>query len=72
MNDRIFMATIQRGEGSSVREFEKHIKAVDIFSAAESLKAIYGDGHFKSTVIAIEEVNFCEEDKEISDVHDIK
>ena len=71
MNDRIFMATIQRGLGSDLREFEKHIKAVDIFAAAENLKAIYGNRHFKSTVIAIEEVNFAEDDKEISHVHDI-
>jgi len=56
MEDRIYMATIQHGYGDRLKEWETHIRAPDIFRAAEIVKTDceQRDWH----VIAIEEVDY--------------
>jgi|GEM_PF-4398415 len=56
MEDRIYMATIQHGYGDRLKEFEKHIRAPDIFRAAEIFKADCEPRNWH--VVAIEEVDY--------------
>lgn len=56
MEDRIYMATIQHGYGDRLKEFEKRIRAPDIFRAAEIFKADCEPRNWH--VVAIEEVDY--------------
>lgn len=57
-NERIYMATIQRGYGDRFVEHERYIRAPDIFRAAEIFKTDVERTDL--LVVAIEEVDFEE------------